>query len=138
MSHGNAEVVTRPSGADASKRGSAAHIRGNLHEGIALVDARAVVLLAAARLNTEMTVGGVLHPRVLLRGAVRRPPPSARTRSARRRRFLRGGRTPGNPTAQGDGGDASCPRQARYGELGTPDGLQAPPSSRTSLTPQLH
>ena len=66
MSHGNAEVVTRPSGADASKRGSAAHIRGNLHEGIALVDARAAVLLAAARLNTEMMVGGVLHPGVPL------------------------------------------------------------------------
>ena len=30
------------------------------------MDARAVVLLAAARLNTEMMVGGVLHPGVLL------------------------------------------------------------------------
>ena len=66
MSHGNAVVVTRPSGADASERGRAAQFRGNLHEGIALVAARAAVLLAAARLNTETMVGGVLHPGVLL------------------------------------------------------------------------
>ena len=36
------------------------------------MDARAVVLLAAARLNTEMTVGGVLHPGVLLEALLAR------------------------------------------------------------------